>query len=62
MFLEVILIRPGSFEEAFSGLKIELHTLILNAGVMALPQRLPGVKFHLLEASDDTRCHQRWLK
>ena len=30
---------PGSFKEAFYGLNIELHTLILNAGVMALPQR-----------------------
>lgn len=28
-----------SFKEAFYGLNIELHTLILNAGVMALPQR-----------------------
>ena len=32
---------PGSFKEAFYGLNIELHTLILNAGVMALPQRRP---------------------
>ena len=32
---------PGSFKEAFYGLNIELHTLILNAGVMALPQRQP---------------------
>ena len=46
LFVEALLICfiPGSFKEAFYGLNIELHTLILNAGVMALPQRRDGAE------------------